>query len=581
MMRRRSPRPYGWLFALLAALLLAPVATTLAQEATPEASPEATPVVDLGETIVSQTREEFYADLIADVGYTEPEQLGGTFVSANVGSDIQGLNPLLAEEITTSTVLGYIYDTLVGGDPRTGQPAPNGLADYWEVAPDGITYTFFLNQEAVWHDGEPVTAADVIFSMDALASPDTASTYTGVFNNAVASYRAIDDKTVEIVASEPIFNFLYEIVLYIVPEHIWGDIPFADWKTHPITTGQDLSQVIGSGAFMLEDWTPGDRLTLVRNDEYYDQVPYIDTYVMQVWPDQSAVVNAFLNGEVDVAGLEPADVAAIEGTEGVEIATFDDRTFSYIEFNFNEDMTTLFQEEAVRQALFYAIDRQAIVDNILLGYASVAQGTQPVISYAYAPEEATITYDFNPDRARELLAEAGWEDTNSDGTVDKDGQELAFEFLYGSGSPTNDQIVAYIQDAWADIGVSATPRSLEFSALIEATTTDIVWEVALYGFLWDATFIQDIMFGCDQYLVGFNDMMYCNEGLDEINDQAKREFDEAARRDLLIEASNIVNEEVPIIVTTFSEGIVAYNTRINNYIPGPWGTPIGFIWISE
>lgn len=575
-MRRVSTRWQGWLFTtVLAALLLAPVATTLAQEATPGASPAA-----LGETIVSQTRDEFYAELEADLGYSEPEQMGGTFVTAET-SDIQGLNPLLAEEVTTSAILGYIYDGLIGGDPRTGQPAPNGLADYWEIAPDGVTYTFYLNQDATWHDGVPVTSADVIFSMDALADPDTASAYAGAFNSAVASYRAIDDYTVEIVANEPLYSFLYEISLWIVPQHIWGEIPFADWKTHPITTGQDQAQVIGSGAFRLQEWTPGERITLVRNDDYYDKIPYIDEFVMQIWPDQTAVVNAFLNGEVDVTGLEPADVAAVEGTDGIEIETFDTRSFTYIEYNLNPEMTTLFQDQEVRQALFFAIDRQAIVDDILLGYATVAQGTQPVISYAYAPEEATITYTFDPDQARALLAEAGWEDTNGDGTVDKDGQELAFELIYASGSPSSDQIVAYVQDAWADIGVSATPRSLEFSALIEATTTDIVWEMALYGFLWDATFIQDAMFGCDQYKTGFNDMMYCNPEVDEINDQAKRTFDEETRRNLLIAASNIVNEEAPIMVTTFSRGIVANNTRIHNYVAGPWGTPISYIWISD
>jgi ABC-type transport system substrate-binding protein len=89
------------------------------------------------------------------------------------------------------------------------------------------------------------------------------------------------------------------------------------------------------------------------------------------------------------------------------------------------------------------------------------------------------------------------------------------------------------------------------------------------------------MFGCDQYRVGFNDMMYCNEEVDALNAQARLEFDEEARRDLLIAASNLVNEDVPIMVSTFGKGIVAYNTRVHNYIPGPWGIPINHVWISQ
>ena len=131
-----------------------------------------------------------------------------------------------------------------------------------------------------------------------------------------------------------------------------------------------------------------------------------------------------------------------------------------------------------------------------------------------------------------------------------------------------------MQDAWAAIGVDATPRSLEFSALIEATTTTPTFEIALYGFSWDATFIQDAMFGCDQYQVGFNDMKYCNPALDEINDEAKRTFDEDARRELLIQAQNIVNDEQPIAVLDFSQGHAAFNDALQNYDPNAWGVDL-------
>ena len=197
----------------------------------------------------------------------------------------------------------------------------------------------------------------------------------------------------------------------------------------------------------------------------------------------------------------------------------------------------------------------------------MAQGTQPVVSYAYAPDRLTTKYTYDPEKARSLLAEAGWTDSDGDGVVDKDGERLSFELLYGAGSPTSDQLVAYMQDAWADIGVEATPRALEFPALIEATTTNPDFEIALYGFCWDATFIQDAMFGCDQYQVGFNDMKYCNPELDKINDQAKRTFDQEARRELLIQASNIVNDEQPVAVMLLLQDTCGYSDRLQNYKP--------------
>jgi peptide/nickel transport system substrate-binding protein len=548
----------------------------LAQDATPGATPAV-----LGEAIKSQTREEFRAELNEAMGYTEAATPGGTFIDSAT-SDIQTVQPFLAEEAASLGVVGLIYEGLTGGDPRTGQPVPGGLADSWEIAEDGRTYTFHLNQNVKWHDGTPFTAADVQFSADALASPDSGSVYTGSFVDTVESWRVIDDYTFEMVAKEPKYTFLYDIqTLFVVPKHIWEDVPFSDWRTDPGATGADPSRVVGTGPFKFQEWKQGESVTLVRNDDYYDKVPYIDTYVLRIWPDQTSVVNALLNGELDVAGLEPSDISTVEGTPGIEVAHYPTRGFTYYEFNLDPEVTTKWQDERVRQALLYALDRDSIVNDILLGYAEVAQGTQPVVSYAYAPDQIATKYTYDPEKAKSLLAEAGWTDSDGDGTLDKDGEALSFEFLYPSGSPTSDQIAAYIQDAWSAIGVNATPRSLEFPALIEATTTNPTFDIAMYGFSWDASFIQDAMFGCDQYQVGFNDMKYCNPELDEINDQAKRTFDEATRRDLLIEASNIVNDEQPIAVLQFSQAHAAYNDALQNYAPSTWGVDLNQVWIQQ
>ena len=545
----------------------------------PARAQDATPTV-MSEPVTSLTREEFRTQLEEDLQFTEAATLGGMFIDSNT-ADIQTVHPFLAEEAASIGIASLIFEQLVGSDVRTGQPAPNGLADYWEIAPDGKTYTFYLNKDAKWHDGVDVTAEDVKLSFDALADPATGSVYTGSFNDSVVAWRVIDDNTFEMVAKEPLYTVLYDIVAYIVPKHIWGDIPFADWRNDPGAAGADPSRVVGSGPFKFQSWNQGQNVTLVRNDEYYGKAPYIDTYVMNIWPDQTAVVNALLNGELDVAGLEPSDIAGVEGTPGIEIAHYPTRGFTYYEFNLDPEVTTKWQDQRVRQALLYALDRDSIVNDILLGYAEVAQGTQPVISYAYAPEAVTTKYTYDPEKAKSLLAEAGWTDSDGDGVVDKDGESLSFEFLYGSGSPTSDQLVAYMQDAWAAVGVAATPRALEFPALIEATTTNPTFDVALYGFSWDATFIQDAMFGCNQYQVGFNDMKYCNPELDKINAEAKRTFDEDARRELLIQAQNIVNDEQPIAVLDFSQGHAAYRDALQNYNPGPWGVDLTYVWIQQ
>ncbi|MGH2558107.1 MAG: ABC transporter substrate-binding protein [Thermomicrobiales bacterium] len=561
---------------LLAVALLAPPAA-LARQGTPAASPAAT-----GEATTSLTREEFKTQVEEAFPIEEPQSTDGTFVQGGVG-DLQSLNPFLAEEETSINITGLIFEGLVGGDPRTGQPAPGGLADWWEVAADGVTYTFHLNQDATWHDGADVTAEDVQFSFDALADPATASAYTGSFTAGVASWRVIDDDTFEVTSNGISASFLYDLFgVSVVPKHIWESVPHENWAADPGSTGQDPSRIVGTGPLKFEEWVQGQEVRLGRNDDYYQRVPAIAEYIYRIFPDQTAAFNAFLNGEIDTAGIQSADVETARNTEGIVVEEFADRGFTYYEFNLNADVVTLFLDVEVRQAFMYALDRQSIVDNILLGFGEVAQGTQPTISYAYAPDQIEKQYTYDPDMARQLLEQAGWTDTNGDGTVDKDGQEMAFEFLYAAGSPESDQIVAYMQDAWSQIGVAMTPRTLEFPALIEATTTEGGdWQMALYGFNWDATFIQDAMFGCEQYLVGFNDMKYCNPALDEIHAQARAELDQDARRALLIEAANVVNEEQPVGIMHFDVNTSGYSDRVHNLFPGPWGGPgISIVWVE-
>jgi ABC-type transport system substrate-binding protein len=183
----------------------------LAQDATPAA---------VTEPIRTLTREEFVTQLEEELGYTEAATPGGTFIDSEV-TDIQTIHPLLADDGPSLSVVSLLYDQLKGGDIRTGQPAPTGLADYWEIAPDGRTYTFHLNQDAKWHDGTDITADDVQFSFDALANPDVGSSYTQSFLEATESWRVIDEHTFEVVAKEPLFTFLYDLDTWVIPKHIW------------------------------------------------------------------------------------------------------------------------------------------------------------------------------------------------------------------------------------------------------------------------------------------------------------------------------------------------------------------------
>ncbi len=191
-------------------------------------------------------------------------------------------------------------------------------------------------------------------------------------------------------------------------------------------------------------------------------------------------------------------------------------------------------------------------------------------------------YTYDPERAIQLLTEAGWVDTNGNGVVDKDGVEMEFELIYASGSATTDTLVAYLQDAWSQVGISIEPVAMEFAALIEAITTTRSFDMVLIGFNWDSTFFQDVMFACDQiYPVGFNDQQYCNPELDALGDQIEVTVDQAERTALMIQYSNIVNDDQPIGIINFDVAIAAWNNRLHNVFPNAWGgLGVQYFWLD-
>jgi peptide/nickel transport system substrate-binding protein len=571
-MRLRQAGSLGTIVLLLLSAAAFP-AWTAAQEAS------GTPVA-AGEPLRSITRDEYVARFEEEMGFAPAARTGGDFIGAET-SDIQSMFPLFAEDDVTIGVVGLVYQGLIGIDLQTGQPAPTGLADSWEIAPDRVTYTFHLNRDARWHDGTDVTAADVQFSFDALADPDVGSSYTQSFLAATESWRVVDDDTFAVVAREPLATFLYSLVTWIVPRHVWADVPVAEWRTDGGATGQEPDRVVGSGPFHFQEWRPGERVTLVRNDDFFGKAPYLESYSLLIWPNQISTVNALRNGVVDAALLAPADVPTVEATEGLAVTTYPTTGFTFYLTNLDPEKTTLFQDARVRRALLHALDREAMARDILLGTAQVAQGTQPAISYAFAPDRLTTRYGYDPERAEALLAEAGWTDGDGDGILDKDGVRFSFELVYRTGSPIDEQQVTYMQDAWRAIGVDGRPRALEFPALVEQLSETNDFEMAMLGFGWDASFIQDLMFGCAQYEGGFNAIRYCNPEVDALNAAAMRTFDEEERRELLIAATDLVNEDLPVAVVHFTTESVGYSDRLRNFVPTSWGTDMTYVWIEE
>ncbi|CAA9555207.1 MAG: ABC transporter, substrate-binding protein (cluster 5, nickel/peptides/opines) [uncultured Thermomicrobiales bacterium] len=564
-----------WGAFILAASLLGPSVAGLAQDASPPS----------GETAASIGRDEFREQLRDYFGFEDPQARGGRVVIGEP-AEIGTVNGLLANGYPTHFVTSFLFDKLVGISPIDGKPVPQ-LADSWEVGADGRTFTFRLNRSARWHDGADVTAEDVVFSFDVALGGELPTNRWSGLRGALASYRVVDADTVEMTATDRLATFLYEVPAFvpIVPRHVWEPVPPAAWQDDPGSTGEDPARVVGSGPFRFVAWQQFERVTLARNDAYYDAVPATDELVFRLLPNKDRAIEALRAGEVDaVEGVGPTAVEAETDAGTLRVDVFEVARMQYYAHNLDPARTPLFQDKRVRQALFVALDRPRIINTVLEASGELALGTQPRRSDAYAPKLVPETYAYDPERARALLAEAGWVDSNGDGTVDRDGREFRFEILANTEASGILKLLPELEQRWREIGVAVTPKLVGFQELQERIRRhDFDMFVGFQN--WDSSGNQGMLFRCDAYPDGDNAMAYCNPEYDRLDDLQRREFDPERRLALLIQLSNLAWDDLPLGILRFLQSSAGYSTRLHNFRPDEFGRmrtfwSLQYVWVE-
>jgi len=554
--------------------------TAVAQDATPAAGG------GTGEVIKSITREEANASIREAYQFEDAASTGGQLIHT-MTTDIKTVNPILVSDTYSNWITNFVFEGLVGSSPVDGTIVPTGLADGWEVAEDGVTYTFFLNPNAKWHDGEPVTADDIIFSFDAVLAEDSLSVRKSTVELFLKEYKKIDDHTVQLIGIEPSAVFLDNTAgqFQIVPKHIWEGVPFGEWNSDAGSTGQDPARVIGSGPFKFVEWVLGDHVTLAKNAEYWDEanVPNIDEYIYRVVADASSAVASLQTGESDVAEVPFSQANPLrQSNPELQVNDFDTLAFNFYITNQDASRTELFTDVKVRQALHYALDRDLIAETVYQGFAIRADGTQPVLSVAYAPDRIETIYTYDPEKAKSLLDEAGWVE-GADGVRAKDGVRLSFECTYAEGSATYEQQIPYMQQAWREVGVEMIPAAIPFPTLLDNNDAGN-FEMSVLGFTWSVDGLQGDMFRCAAVPPsGFNMMRYCNEEYDKLDAASQVELDDEKRIDILVEASNIVNDEMAAGIIVFRKSIYGASPRVHNFFPNGYSNVwwVQYAWIDE
>jgi peptide/nickel transport system substrate-binding protein len=505
------------------------------------------------------------------LGPIEPAKSKGGQVIEGTFADAKTVNPVLQSDTSSGRVNDLIFNSVMTVDPSDTSPKGE-LAEKFNISDDGLTYTFNLRDGVQWHDGQPFSAQDVKFSFDMYMNPDSGSPRTSELTERIDTLEATDDKTITVKLKVPNAAFLVSNMIYnIIPQHVLKDVDAKGLAQDAFSTGQK-GRTIGTGPFMFDEWVKDDHMTLTKNANYWEGEPNLDKYIYKVVPDQNVLVQQLKTGEIDYGTVTEESVDELSKRDDLNIVQYDTFGFTFYSYQLDTAKTNLFQDKAVRQALFYALDRKAMIDAIRYGIGKVAVGTMPVVSWAYNPDGITNKYDHDVDKAKKLLDDAGWK-AGSDGIRAKDGTKLAFEVYTNSGNKVREQYLTVMQQQWKEIGVDMTPKTEEWNAFLDRITGTKDFQIFLVGFNWDTDPDQTTMWATDSYTGGFNMNKYSNPKVDDLLKQGLATTDQAKRKDIYTQMQNIVMDDLPSPIMDFPKGIYGVNKRVHNVFPNAVDLP--------
>jgi len=405
----------------------------------------------------------------------EPAE-GGVYTEGLIG-ELTRLNPLLdTYNNVDRDVDRLIFSGLLQFDDR-GLPQA-GLADSWGISRDGVIYNFSVRSNAVWHDGQPVTSDDVIFTIELMRGEDSPLSADLVQFWKQVEVKRLDEKTIQFVLPEAYAPFLDYLTFGVLPSHLLGDLSVAEIIDSPFNL-----QPVGSGPYRFDHLIVEDGriagVVLTAFKDYYVQASFIEQIAFRYYPDAASAFAAYQEGEIGgiaqvTAEILPQALAA----PGLKLYTSRQPELSLVLFNLNNPEAAFFQDANVRRALLMALNRQGIIDRLLGGQAILADG--PIFPGTWAYYSGTPQVGYDTGAAVSLLRQAGYTIPAGGGDVrqNKDGTALSFTLLYPSDEK-HKAMAESIRADWADVGVQVLLEGVDYDTLVTEYLDTHVYQAAL------------------------------------------------------------------------------------------------------
>ena len=508
---------------------------------------------------------------------------GGTYVEGLAG-DPQYINPILCQHNQVDRDLcSLIFNGLTKLN-EGGEIIPD-LAERWEISDDFLSYTFHLRRDVLWHDEVPFNADDVVFTVQAMQDPGyRGAPYLAELWRSVEVVK-VDSHTVKLTLEQPFAPFLHYTAVGILPAHLLAEVPAESLPNNPFNL-----HPIGTGLFRVEE-VNAEHALLQANPLFYGPKPYLNRIEFRLYPNHEGALRAYERGEVQgISRVLPEDLPeAVEANSGLQLFSAQLTGYTLILLNLQDPELPFFQEKLVRQALFYAIDRQELVDRVLKGQGLVA--SSPVLPETWAYDNGVVGYEYNPQRAEDSLNEAGWRvpslsamvgDTNSsnnnsseegnESAREKEGVRLAFTLLTDD-DPLHVELAREIARQWEAIGVKATPRAIG-SGLVREYLIPRKFEALLIDLeldgdpdpypLWHST---------QANAEGQNYAGFISYEVDKLLEEARCTTDSGKRAELYCCFQEIFADEVPSLLLYYPIYTYAVDEKVKGVQLGPMGDP--------
>ena len=504
--------------------------------------------------------------VLSVLGAGAPGFAAGRDLVLGLSGDATSLNPVIATDSMSYIVEWPLFDSLLELDASLNvRPL---LAESWEMSKDGLSYTFRLKKGVKWHDGKPFTARDVAFTFYSVLDPKVTTPHRAYFDAlvgfpeltakdnpkrpeelAVRPIEVVDDHTVRFRLRYPSGSFLGVLVnprAGIVPEHLLKGVD--------LNTAEFNRKPVGTGPFKFVEWRRGERLVMEANEQYHGGRPALNRLIFRIIPDAVVLLQELRAGGVDFIENPPlTEVARLKQTAGLKVLVADNTSYTYV--GWRQDLAP-FNDLRVRRALNHAVDVPSIVREVLQGYAAISTGQFPPASWAFDPGVKPYAYD--PNRAKALLAEAGFK-PGPDGVLVKDGKRFSFSIRHDQANQGVKDTAVIVQEYLKRVGVEATLEALDWPTFVKKLfASDFEGIVVGWTNHHDPDPFAYTIWHSSQWK-GRNFAHYKNPRVDELLEQARRTAVVAERKRAYAEFSRVLMEDAPYVFLYFQQQV--YVTR--------------------